>query len=66
MALIYGNLEGVPTVYLEGSGGEAVWYMDGKWKTAPGPDVFTKSVTMSKGEFDKLFGKLPPPPLSDR
>jgi hypothetical protein len=63
--LTYGSLEGVPTVYLEGSGGEAVWYVDGKWKAAPGPDVFTKFAIMSKPAFDELFGKLPPPISED-
>jgi hypothetical protein len=60
--LSYGSLEGVPTVY-EGSGGEAYWHIDGKWKAATGTDgadIFTKSAIMSKLAFDNLFGKLPP------
>jgi hypothetical protein len=63
--LIYGSLEGVPTVYVEGSGGKAYWYMNGKWKPATGTDgadIFTKSAIMSKPAFDELFGKLPSPP----
>ena len=61
--LIYCAYEGRPTIYEEGSGGIAWSFIDGQWRKAPGPDVYTKAEMMSKKTFTRRFGELPPPPM---
>lgn len=60
----YGDLEGVPTMYLKGSADVAWKWVDGKWREASAPDVFTKAIVLGRDRFEKMFGKLPPPPPS--
>jgi len=57
--LVYCSYEGRPAVYVSGSGGVAWWFVDGAWKSAPGPEIFSNAPVLTKAEFDARFGHLP-------
>ena len=59
----YGTYNGLPTYY-DIETAKAWVFVDGKWKAASAPDIFTKARTLTPEKFTETFGQLPAPPKS--